>query len=495
MATEESVLTEPDEGAAGSRLRFSEIGIQALKTRNGVMYEEATQAFRYPQMLRVVAEMEVSPPVAIGLNGIKMLMNRTSLKVVPVEGETAQDAQRRRYLETIQDDMDFSWQSTLQAISSYLQYGHQVSEIVLRRRLPKNGSKHSDGLIGLQGLLDRPQNSIKKWNFSDDGRELEGISQSLANLENSSRFAKLTNTEGYIEIPRAKFLLFRADPKNGNPEGTSILRSVYLAYKRAEQVTNELMLGVSKYTKGIPLAYLPVKYMAEDAVPSDKAVYESVQRIVKGIADGTEPAVVFPMQVDQDTKQNIFKLEMLESKGGQPFDMVAIIKMFKAEILSVLSSDAVVQGDKAGSLSLQDGNTSLLALQVAYRLSEIASVLNEQLVPTLWRANKWDLSRMPKYVFADVSSVSLEEFSKYLQRVLAVGAMEMDRGVMNKVREVGGFDLLPEDEPINKDILSTTLMGKASSSGQGMAVGVVGDGTSTSAPSEDNSAKNADNKA
>jgi hypothetical protein len=84
-----------------------------------------------------------------------------------------------------------------------------------------------------------------------------------------------------------------------------------------------------------------------------------------------------------------------------------------------------------------------------------------------------------------------------VQRVFSVGGMEIDRAVLNRIREVGGFELLPEDLPVQEDILSTAMAGKATSAGEGMAVGtgLVNGGTSTNNKGgEDKSARNADNK-
>jgi hypothetical protein len=63
------------------------------------------------------------------------------------------------------------------------------------------------------------------------------------------------------------------------------------------------------------------------------------------------------------------------------------------------------------------------------------------------------------------------------------------------VRAAGGFDQLSDLAPMNEAILTTTLSGKQSSSGEGMAVGVVGDGTSTSTTSQDSTVANKNNKA
>ena len=485
----------PDEGASTPRISLREQGFSALKTRNGKMQEEANYAFRYPAMLKVVAEMKYSPPVSIGLGAINTLMNRADIMVEPVVDETKQEKSRREYLFSVFHDMESSWQSTMQSISTYKDFGHQVSEIVLRRRLKKNGSRFDDGLVGLKGLKSRPQYSIAKWNFSEDGRELVSISQSIAALENSYKFQNLTDENGHIVIPREKFLLFRADPDGDNPEGRSILTPAYLAYKQLSLLTDNLMVGVAKDIGGIPFAQLPPKYMDPEANAADAAVYTATKAIVDNVANGTQSGIIFPTMPDPDSKTDLFKFSLLEHKSGKAYDLPAIIKLLQSNILSVLSCDSITMGaEKGGSLSLQDGSTNMLALSVAYRLSEIANTLNQELVPLLWRMNGWSTERLPKIKFKDVSSVSLEEFSKYIQRVMSVGGLEMDRGVMNKIREVGGFELLPDDKPIDEENLSTSLAGKSSNASEGMAPGVNGDGTSKNPGGKDNSTQNSENK-
>lgn len=485
---------QPDDGVSVPRIKMGEQGFNTLKVRAGKIYEAANAAFRYPQMIRMVEEMVTSPPVAIGLNAQNTLFNRAEIVVEPLTDETPTDKARRDYLSSVLHDMDSSWQQTLQSISTYKEYGHSVQEIVLRRRLYTNGSNHNDGLVGLSGLKSRPQNSIARWNFSIDGRTLESVSQSIAGMENSARFSNLVDHNGFIVIPRNKFLLFRCDATSDNPEGNSIMKPVFLAYKQLSVITDQLMTGISKDVAGLPYAQLPPQYMSPDATADQKAVYTATQNIVAGIAAGTQGPIVFPKMIDPESKQDLFALSLLEHKSGKAYDLPAIIKLLQNNILSVLSADSISMGESGGSLSLQDDSTNLLALQVAYRLSEVATTLNQELVPLLWRMNGWSTERMPKFKFKDLTATSMESFSKYFQRVAAVGGIEYTRDVMNKVREVGGFDKLPDDMPVNIEILSTSITGKETGAGEGLAVGSNGDGTSKSPTKHDNSTKNVENK-
>lgn len=489
-----STALQADDGTTTPRLRLGEVGFSALKMRAGRINEEANQQFQMPHLAKVIADMSYSPAVSIGLGAINTLISRSQVAVEPVTGETEVDKARREYLFSVLHDMEGSFQSTLQNIATSKEWGHQVSEMVFRRRLWSNGSKHNDGLIGLRKLAHRPQATLTKWNYDESGRNLVSVSQNISNVEGSFRFANLMDENGLITIPREKFLLFRSDATSDNPHGASCLKSVYLAWKQLTLLEEHMLRGVAKDTSGIPFAQIPMQYMNADGSDSDKAFYSAVKTILDNMAEGVSKNIIMPSALD-DNGNETFKMTLLEQKSGKAYDLPLIIRQLQANILSVLSADSITMGaDKSGSMSLQDSDTNMLALRVSFLLSQISDTLNTELVPLLWRMNSWSTERMPKVFFKDISSVSLEEHSKWIQRVASVGLLEVDRKLLNTIRVVGGFDPKPENEPVDFDNLSTTLAGKASASGAGMEVGVTGDGTAKKPGGQDNSAKNRENK-
>lgn len=489
---------KPDEGEVIPRLSLKETGFSAIKaTTTGKILEEANSQFRFPNILKVVSEMKYSPPVQIGLQAINTLMNRSDVTIIPLVDETAEEKQRRDFLFSVLHDMENTWQSTLQSISTYKEYGFQISEMVFRRRLKRNGSAYDDGLIGLKGLKNRPQNSIKKWNFSEDGRQLLGVSQSLENMpDGGARFQSLQDEDGYIKIPREKFALFRCDPVDDNPEGQSCLRACYLAYKQLSLLSDNLMVGVAKDIAGIPYVKLDPRYMAPDAKAEDKAVYEAVKAIVDNVIAGKQAGIVFPSLIDENGNDK-FSFSLLEQKSGKAYDIPAIIAMLQANILAVLAASSVGMGSSdAGSLSLQDSATNMLALTVSYRLSEISNTLNKEVVPMIWKLNGWSTERMPKIAFKDISSVSIEEYTKGAQRLASTSQVENTRAVFNKHCEVMGWPLQPDDKPIDKELLPAIMTGQVSGASEGMATGTSGSGTAKNAVNngENTSDNNADNK-
>lgn len=484
----------PDSEAIVPRIRLGSTGFVGLKTTNGYIIEEPSRVFRYPEMLQVVAEMRNNPTVATALTAYKLLMKRAKWDVEAPVGATEEQKERAKFIKTCMDDMDDSWSNAVSNWFDYLEYGSHVSEKVFRRRLRKNGSKFNDGLVGIKKLSPRARSSIQRWDFSEDGRELLGVEQTLRYIDKSYVFADQLDDHGFIYIPREKFLLFTADSTLGNPEGNSILKAVYLAYKQLSLLQDQELLSVAKNIQGILKIECPPKYFDPNASDSDKLVLAGYQAIINNYNAGTQRGLLVPAMYDEQGKP-LFSYNLMEAKGQQQ-DVGAIIKRLQGDILTALNCDILKMGiDTAGSFSVQDGDSNILTLSVTHRLQEMADVLNHDLVPQLFALNGWTDTEFPKIVPKDVSPASREETSKWLQRVMSVGGLELDRNTMNRIREFGGFEPLPADKPIDIDNLSTTLAGKSSSAGEGMAVGVTGDGTSTSPGGKDSSASNSDNKA
>ena len=99
---------------------------------------------------------------------------------------------------------------------------------------------------------------------------------------------------------------------------------------------------------------------------------------------------------------------------------------------------------------------------------------------------------MPKLKPGLTEKVDMEEFSKFVQRIGAVGYLPKTPGVINKILEVGGFDYRV-DEEIDTEELMQLLGQDVSRAGDGMAAGTNGNGTSRMSSTRDNSVSNMEN--
>lgn len=494
-ASADSSALQPDQGSVIPRMSLAEQGVLGLKVVHKRILEEQQAAFRYPGFISTVAEMRNNPTVGAAMNVYRMMMSRVQWNVEPPEGGSEVDNARAKVIESMMSDMDHSWSVFIQSVIPYLEYGFAINEIVLRRRLKRNGSKYNDGLVGLKKLAPRSQDTINGWIFSNDGADLVAVEQSIRNIENPSRFANKTkNSNGMLEIDREKFLLFSADSTKGNPEGNSIYKNIYLAFKQLTLLQNQELLGIAKDVQGILKIGIPPRYLDPNASDDDKATLAAFQQIIDNYNAGTQRGLLVPLMSDPETKLPMFDYSLLESKGLAKYDTEAVIKRLQGDILSALSVDILKLGaDGTGSFSLAESKSSVLALAIDHRLREISEVLNSHLMRTLYEMNGWDTSTMAKFTYSDIEEVSLEEFSKAIQRIASTSMIEFDRPVANRVRKLIGVEPKGDDEPIDKEALPATIAGNASAAGKGMEVGTTGEGTAKTARPKDSSTSNKEN--
>lgn len=164
------------------------------------------------------------------------------------------------------------------------------------------------------------------------------------------------------------------------------------------------------------------------------------------------------------------------------------------KILTALSADALILGqDQVGSFSLAGSKTNILAIAVDARLREIQEVLNNDLIPSLFKLNGWEDEDLPKFVYGDLEERDLEILSKAIQRIAAVGLVAKTSDNVNAVAEM--LDL-PHRVDVNttQEELNELLGKDVSRAGDGMSKGT-GNGTSDKVSVENTSDLNTENAA
>ena len=204
-----------------------------------------------------------------------------------------------------------------------------------------------------------------------------------------------------------------------------------------------------------------------------------------------QSALSLPNAFDPETRQPLFKLELLSLDGKKAINTDLVKTYYKNLILTSLFADVLVMGQSAtGSFALGQIKNSLSGYAAESLLDSFVEVLNQDLIRHTYELNGWDVSRMGRMDYENLEADDLETESKFWQRVASVGLVEVDRAILNRIRAVGGVEPLPDDEEVNTEILS----GNSSRAGDGMAAGGL-NGTSTGAADTDNSAANLDNAA
>lgn len=475
------------EKAEAPRFQLSEVGYNGLRLSGDMIYDEIKRELQFPASVLTYKQMAHDSTIAAALNYYENMMLKAAFTVKPHPDANEEQSAYATFVEECLEDMEHSFQDFIQEVSSMNTFGFCVNEIVLRKRLRSKGSKHNDGKIGIQKLPIRSQDSISGWIYSDDGRDLVGVKQSLAQIGRNGRVL-LSKGATDIVIPRKKFLLFRLGKKKESPHGESPLKGCYYSWKYKLAAEELEGIGLQRDLSGVPLAWVPPQIMAADAAPQEQAQYQQWQNIVRNIHNNQQAGLVLPLIYDPETKLPLYKFELMKNDGGKAYDTSKIKSYYVNAMLTALSADILIMGQSStGSYALGNIKGTQAAIAIETKLREICNVINKHLIVLLAEYNGWDLTRLPRLEVDDLEATDTEAWSKAIQRAASVGLVEVDREVLNKVREMIGVNQLHEDAPVDEAILT----GNASKAGEGMKT--AGEGTSTDGNNIDTNDNNADN--
>ena len=180
---------------------------------------------------------------------------------------------------------------------------------------------------------------------------------------------------------------------------------------------------------------------------------------------------------------------------GKQYSTKDLIDARKKAILDRFGAGFINLGnDNVGSFSLSESKQSIHGHFVQRDIDIITEAFNKDLIPQLLALNGIILEDddMPKLKPGLIEEVDMESFSKFVQRIGAVGYLPKTPAVINKILEVGGFDER-FDEDMDQEELMKLLGQDISRAGDGMAAGSTGNGTSKMSSTRDNSISNMEN--
>lgn len=470
------------------RFKLSESGYLGLNVFNGVSNDELKRELNFPNSVDTYKQMSYHATVNAALTLYENLIGKVDWSFKPVKDANEKELREAAIInEMMQDLTDQTWSDFISEALSANMYGFSVHEKVYRRRLKVNGSKYDDGLIGWKKLPIRNQETIEKFIFSEDGNEVKGVKQNLSAVSDVyNRYSSRTNNE--VILPRSKIMLFRAGKHKGDPFGKSMLRDAYLAWRFLSVIEEIEANGVAKDLAGLPVLKLPPQYLSSDASDDQKAIRAYYENVMRNLQLNQQSALILPQAHDPDSKQPLFQLELLSLNGSKAMDTSKIKEYYKNLILTSLFADILVLGQSGGgSNALGQVKNSLSAAAAETMLRKIRDTINDDLIKQTYELNGWDTSRMGHMDFDNLESEDLESFSKAVQRFASTSVIEVDRAVLNRVRESIGVDALPEDLEPNKEYLPEMT----SRSGDGFKT--AGEGTAISPSGNDTSSGNLEN--
>lgn len=471
------------------RFKTSEAGFIGLPLFNGVSNAEQKRELNFPNSINIYKQMSYHSVVNSFITLVDNIISKATWKVNPPKDATEDEKNKCSLVHSMLHDMEGSWGEFISDVLSINQYGFALHEKVYRRRLKSNGSDFDDGIWGWRKLPIRAQESIEKFIFSENGNEVIGVRQNVSALSDPyGRYSNLGSLQK--NLPMSKVLLFRAGKHRGDPYGCSPLRDAYLAWRFLTTLEDLEAVGVSKDLNGVPLLKIPADYLqpASSASPEQLAARAYYENSLRNMNMNQQTSILLPSDVNPETKTPLFDLQLISAAGNKSFDLNKIKEYYKNMMLTSLFSDVLMMGQSTvGSFALGSIKNSLSASFAHATLKRICDVLNKDLIKQTYEINGWDVSRRGTLDFDNLDPIDLDTLSKAIQRIGAVGFLPKNHEVVNRALASIGVDELAEDADLDE------LLGdNVSRSGDGMAQGM-GNGTSSSVATGDNSSLNTEN--
>jgi len=418
-----------------------EIGSTGLKRASGYMDEEFLPQLRGRKAIEIFKEMaENDPTIGAELFAIDRLLRNVEWHVEP-GGKTAEDARAATFVEECMEDMSHTWSDFISEVLTMLPFGWSWHEVVYKRRVsmwekdPRKRSKFTDGLYGWRKLPIRGQETLLRWIFDESGDV-----QAMRQLAPPHYLPKT--------LPIERSLLFRYRHSKGNPEGVSMLRNAYRPWYMKKRFEEIQAVGIERDLAGLPMVTVPADMMNAPPGSKQRQSLDAFKKMVKSVRRDEQEGLVMPQAYDQDTKQPLYKFELLSSGGARQHNIEEVIRRLKEEILMTVLADFILVGHQSvGSYSLHTDKTGIFRTSLNSITNNIADILNRHAIPRLFMANGWKPATLPKIVPTDVDSPDIAQLSQFMGSLNSMGVNWFPDGDMeNFLRDAARLPKLDKDQ-------------------------------------------------
>lgn len=483
MAEPEYNIESDVKNKTPSRMKLGAESAPSLKMNRGVIDQETKRELKAPYNRATYQAMSLDNTIASALGLVEILVGRSEWEAKAPSEAPKEEHDRAEYIAWMMSNMKREWSDYIGEILGYLIWGHQPAEKVYTR---VNSGEYK-GNISLKDLRFISPTTIDAWIYKKESGDLAGLRQSTSHI--SQDFKKEGNSS-YIDVPKNKFMLFRYAPKLDNPEGTSPLRACYIPWKQKVNIESFMMIGVARDLSGLPHIKVDAEFLSRASVAGsdEEETLNEMKRQAAGIHNSEQSYLISPVAYD-DSGKELFGFELLGVTGsvGKSFDLEAIINRLDSKILLTFLADILKLGTdgNSGSYALSDSKISLLETGVEQHLSLIKKELNHNLMRQLYVLNGWEYNykTSAKFEYSPVSKPSLDELSKFYQRVTSVGLIRPSKEIEDSLYEAVNLEPMKDEDITFIETEATSRAGE-------------GNGTSgTGKNIQDNSDSNNENSA
>jgi len=394
---------------------LASIGVRGLKVSAGHVQEEWRNEFRtWSRAVKHYLEMRDDVIIGTLLDALKFPLMAASITTAPAKGGSAGDQAAADWLYDCMHRMhQQTWKSFTGDCLSALDFGWSVSEINLEKR--------DDGRMWLRNIDPRGQDTLARWRFKEDpSDEVEAMMQ------------RDPNSNEVLAIPLSKCVHVTFRGRKGNPEGRSLLYSLYRTWRFCKDFENFEGVGVERDVGGMPVAKLPESGNIE---PQDLTDLENG---LAGMRRDENEYVIAPPGVEIAPY----------GSGTKMYDIGAIIERKQKEMLGRVFAQFLKLGmDNVGTQALVKGSQAFFNLALEAIQEELLEAWNLQLVPYLFAFNHFPgMTDLPTIEWERPGAVDIPGIIGAVNTAVGAKVFTPTDVDEDHLRELMDFPELPEDE-------------------------------------------------
>lgn len=489
------------------RMAKGPIGSAALSNYQSLINMMKPVELKYPYCLRTFERMKQDDAV-MGALLISYVMIEEAFKrhQVTYKAGNAKSKSIADFIKYQLDNIsDHSFLQAIKNIETFKEKGFSVIEKNYERPPAPISVSGIPVLWKIKSLANRPQLSLadRPFDYDDWGSSITNARQDLSAFYNNNEFGNyiplgspVVGSEGYVLIPRHKFMLFGDNATDSNPYGNPLLASCWKAWKEKVLLEDLEMNGVSKDLAGVVKLTCPSDIIYKANLDPNSPEADQVRDLLDAASavHAGEAAYVFLPSDMQKNGQAKFDFSLQGIDGNSKnYTTSELIAARRKAIYDTFGAGALILGDgQGGSRNLSDSKTELHTYYVRRDLDVIEDVLNRELVPQLLLMNNIYCApdEVPKIQAGAIDRVSLDEIGKLVQRFASVNMFAATKENIIDVHRKAGLPV-QYMENMTEDELLESLQRVNSDSRAGEGQGTSGTGNSQTASGGDN---NLDNK-
>jgi hypothetical protein len=358
---------------------MGEVGRTGLLTFAGQVTEAYTSKLEWPDAYNVYDEMRRRDPTIRTMWNALIMLARTATWYFEPDSEADEDKRAAEFLNSCIADMSHTIEDAIEDALTCVMFGWSWLEICYKRR--------DDGLIGWRKWAVRRQSSFHEWDFDDTGG-VHALIQAPA------------PTYELIPIPIQKSLHFTFQRDGGNPEGMSLLESLYETwyYIKNLQIINGI--GWSRSFVGLPKFEFEEKPSPEDLAKVDE--------IGQGLTVDAKQYVSLPPGV---------RMDLVTAQNSGADALLQTIQYYRLLMLQTMLADFINLGTgQTGSWALGSDKSQLYLMATDGTLDRLANVGNRFGVPRLLEFNP-QIAGSASLTHTPVEKPALGQLGNWLQQV------------------------------------------------------------------------------